>query len=308
MPTYETYKKRTQKAAMAGQSIAFQYDQLPRKFRVQVVYIWEEVIGVPVPHPEESYAYINDSVVIDWNSIHNPLARELGLFDLGDDRNSYNSCVTFLLNEDDVDSVLSLIEFSFRSIEANVEHIAGRKKAEKAIEELNQRFLEHHLGYQYHAGQIVQMDSEYLHSNAVEPAIFLLSAPGFEGPLQEFLQAHKHYRARDFKEAITQASNSFESTMKAICDQSGWSYDEGWTTKKLIGIMFEKALVPSELQSHFSGLRNVLSDAVSTLRNRKGGHGQGSQVVDVPDYLTSYVLNLTASNIVFLVEAYKDSK
>ena len=308
MATFETYKRRKHKAAMAGQSIAFQYDQLPQQFRVQVVYIWKEAIGKPIPHPEEPYTYLKDSVVTDWIAIHDPLARELGLFDLGDDRNSYNSCVTFLLDEDDVDSVLSLIEFSFRFIEANVEHIAGRKKAEKAIDELNQRFLEHHLGYQYHAGQIVQMDSEYLHSNAVEPAIFLLSTPGFEGPLQEFLQAHKHYRARDFKEAITQASNSFESTMKAICDQSGWSYDKGFTAKKLIDIMFDKFLVSSELQSHFSGLRNVLSDAVSTLRNRKGGHGQGSQVVDVPDYLTSYVLNLTASNIVFLVEAHNDRK
>ena len=214
----------------------------------------------------------------------------------------------FLLAENDVDSVLSLIECSFSVIESYAESEADKAIARNAISELNQRFLEHHLGYQYQAGQIVQMDSEYLHSNAVEPAILLLSASGFEGPLQEFLQAHKHYRARDFKESITQASNSFESTMKAICDQSGWSYDEGWTTKKLIDIMFEKSLVPSELQSHFSGLRNVLSDAVSTLRNRKGGHGQGSQVVDVPDYLTSYVLNLTASNIVFLVEAHKDTK
>ena len=270
MAIFETYKRRKQKAALAGQHVVYRYDTLPTPFRVQVVYIWHDTIGDPRRSSLDHFAY--DSMKRKWSAIRFTLSRELGVFNLSNEEDSYASCIAFLLNEDDVDSILSLIECSFRLIENDAEREAGKERAKKAITELNHRFLEHHLGYRYQAGQIMQMDSEYLHSNAVEPAIFLLGSPGFEGPLQEFLQAHKHYRARDFKEAITQASNSFESTMKAICDQSGWSYDEGWTTKKLIDIMFEKALVPSELQSHFSGLRNVLSDAVSTLRNRKGGH------------------------------------
>ena len=291
---------------MAGHSMVYRYDILPQPFRVQVVYIWNDTIGDPRRSSSDHYTY--NSIKRNWSAIHYTLSRELGVFNLSNEQDSYDSCIAFLLDEGDVDSVLSLIECSFRLIESDVESEARKERANTAITELNNRFLEHHLGYRYHAGQIMQMDSEYLHSNAVEPAIFLLGSLGFEGPLQEFLRAHKHYRVRDHKEAITQASNSFESTMKAICDQSGWSYDEGSTAKKLIDIMFDKSLIPSELQSHFSGLRNVLSDAVSTLRNRKGGHGQGSQVVDVPDYLTSYVLNLTASNIVFLVEAHNDRK
>lgn len=306
MAIYETYKRRKQKTASAGQPTLYQYDTLPTPFRVQVVYIWDDTIGNLRTTSPYHYAY--GSIKIKWTEIHSTMSRAFGLFSLSNEQDHYTSCVAYLLNEDDVDSVLSLIECSFRLIENDVGGEAQRERAKKAITELNHRFLEHHLGYRYQAGQIMQMDSEYLHSNVVEPAIFLLSSPGFEGPLQEFLQAHKHYRTRDNKEAITQASNSFESTMKAICDQRGWSYAEGSTAKKLIDIMFDKSLIPSELQSHFSGLRNVLSDAVSTLRNRKGGHGQGSQVVDVPDFLTSYVLNLTASNIVFLIETHNDRK
>ena len=42
-----------------------------------------------------------------------------------------------------------------------------------------------------------------------------------------------------------------------------------------------------------------------TVRNKEAGHGQGSEPVNVPEYLAAYVLHLTASNIVLLVEAYK---
>ena len=35
----------------------------------------------------------------------------------------------------------------------------------------------------------------------------------------EFLKAHAHYRSGEMKDAITDANNAFESTLKTICDQ-----------------------------------------------------------------------------------------
>jgi hypothetical protein len=49
----------------------------------------------------------------------------------------------------------------------------------------------------------------------------------------------------------------------------------------------------------------MLESGVPTARNRMGGHGQGSSVVEVPDYLVAHVLHQTASAIVFLVAAEK---
>ncbi len=42
--------------------------------------------------------------------------------------------------------------------------------------------------------------------------------------------------------------------------------------------------------------------------NKTSGHGQGINTILIPDYFVSYALNLAATNIVFLVNAYNESK
>lgn len=172
-----------------------------------------------------------------------------------------------------------------------------------AIQELNHRFQEHAIGYQYQGGQIVRVDSLYLHSETVEPALSLLYDAKFEGALQEFLKAHKHYRERNNKEAIREAANAFESTLKTICDRRKWSYQKP-TAAQLIKAVFDNRLIPAEMQNHFTSLQAVLGSGVPTIRNHHAGHGQGSNVVEIPDHLAAYALHLTASNIVFLVSAH----
>jgi hypothetical protein len=68
-------------------------------------------------------------------------------------------------------------------------------------------------------------------------------------------------------------------------------------------VCFDKELIPSFMQSQFDGLRAVLEGGVPTLRNKMGGHGQGEVPVPVPAYFASYMLHLTATTILFLVEA-----
>ena len=50
---------------------------------------------------------------------------------------------------------------------------------------------------------------------------------GGEPYQRDNLQAHAHYRSGETKDAITDANNAFESTLKAICDQRRWPYDRG---------------------------------------------------------------------------------
>ena len=99
------------------------------------------------------------------------------------------------------------------------------------------------------------------------------------------MQAHEHYRKGNNKDAIVNAQNAFESTMKAICDQRGWDYGtERATASKIIDVLFKNNLIPSEMQSHFTALRSTLESGLPTVRNQpgQGGHGQGSDVVEVP--------------------------
>ena len=91
--------------------------------------------------------------------------------------------------------------------------------------------------------------------------------------------------------------------MKAICDSRGWTYKAGDTAKNLIAICFTQGLLPSYLESQFTSVRVQLESGVPTLRNKNGGHGQGVELVAVPEYLARYTLNLTATSILFIVEA-----
>ncbi len=174
-----------------------------------------------------------------------------------------------------------------------------------AIEELNYRLKDHRVGYQFEGGEIVRVDSQYIHAEAVKPAISLLNTAGFDGALEEFLNAHEHYRKGKMKEAMSDALKAFESTMKAVCNENGWSYPGNATAKTLINTVLDNGLVPSYMQTHLAGLHTSLVAGLPTVRNKNSGHGQGIFAKQVPDYLAGYALHLAATNIVFLVEAHQ---
>ena len=313
MPIFQTFAKRKEKAQNSGKLVIYRYNELPESFRVQVVHIWKQALN----------QVHSDSFAADcWRYIHDTLAKEMGVFELlpksARSGNRMVVCSNFLLQSKDLDQVLSLIELSFHCIDTSVRqegrrhyHLDWRNGAKQtpddAIKELNYRFQEHAIGYQYAGGQIIKVRSQYLHSETVEPAVTLLHDAGFEGALQEFMNAHKCYRERTYKDAIVNASNAFESTMKTICDIRRWTYPPNSTTTKLIDVLFDNNLISPEMKSHFTSLRSALASGVSPIRNKggQGGHGQGSTPVQVPNHIAAYALHLTAANIVFLVESHK---
>ena len=314
MPIFRTFAKRKEEAAKAGKPTIYSYDALPDGFRAQVVHILRDTIC--------KVAYLDERDDW-WRYIHDTLAREMGVFDIvrgqSNPRNEdrMQSCFRFLVESRDINQVLSLVEISFYFIDTvirNARHRLSYYEAENsqtpddAIHELNQRLQEHSIGYQFQGRQIIEVSSQYLHAEAVEPAITLLYEAGFEGALEEFMAAHKHFREGNREAAITEVCKAFESVLKAICDRQGWSYSKGDTASRLLVILYEKQLIPSEMQSHFNGLRTALESGIPTLRNNYGGHGQGSEPRDVPDYYVSYALHLAASNIVFLINSYRAIK
>ena len=309
MPVYETFAKRKQKAENSGKPVIYRGDILPEPFRIQVVRIWRNTIG----YKDGWFAAGMLDFGAPWTTMNETLATEMGLFTLWQGGRSHQECCEqFLLNHDKVDDVLSIIEISFQLVDENVRGHQRRvgnqtswQAADDAIAELNYRFREHRIGYQYHGGQIIAVNSQYLHSEVVEPAISLLYDANFDGALQEFMTAHEHYRKGNYKEAIVNAGSAFESAMKTICDQRGWAYVRD-TATALIEVLYNQDLIPSEMKNHFTGLRSALEGGVPTLRNQagRGAHGQGSTPIAVPDYLAAYCLHLTAANIVFLVEAH----
>ncbi|MEG3845159.1 STM4504/CBY_0614 family protein, partial [Microcoleus sp. herbarium14] len=287
MAINDLYSKRKKLAEHGNQPEVYQYTNLPVEFRRQVILIWSDAIG------SYSAGQFNYEPLVSrlWRKIHDSFARELGLFNLESElRNPFDQCQSFLLNEDTpVENLLDLIEFTFRHIDKDIRELLQHPRysvelnvsqhPDSAIYELNHRFREHAIGYQYNNGQIIRVDSGLIHAEVVVPALSLLSSEHFKGAEEEFRSAHAHYRNKKHKEAIVDALKAFESAMKIICEECEWSYPKNPnapknpTAKDLIKLVLENKLVPEYLQSHLSGLRSVLEAGVPTVRNKTSGHG-----------------------------------
>ena len=307
MSIINLFSKR-QKQLRGDNPDVFSYDQIPYPLRIQIIYLWEETLGDEADY-NSSFSRTNTC----YRSIVEALCREYGCFRLAEDRysdrNYYFELIDFFIKEKDAEKVVDAIELSFKGIDTFTrdyiyrERAYASKEADEAISELNARFLEHGVGYKFESGQIIRIDSEFLHSETVKPALVLLSAKIYSGAQQEFLKAFEHYRKKNYKESINEALKSLESTLKAICSKRGWKFNGNDTAKKLLDICFENDLIPAFWQSSMGGLRSILEGGVPTARSKLGAHGQGEKPVEVPQHIASYVLHMTASTLVFLVKA-----
>ncbi|AFY99271.1 STM4504/CBY_0614 family protein [Calothrix sp. PCC 6303] len=299
---FDIFSKR-QKILRGEVPDIYQYDNIPDPLRVQIVHIMNDALG-DNKHPKTQKDY-------QW--IHETLCREYGKFylvklPLLENEEYYaKDLIQFLLSTSNTEEVLDVVELSFLVIyvcdRQGEKTYYGKITPDEALEELNARFKEHGVGYQFESGKIIRVDSQIIHNNAVKPVLHLLNDERFKGANEEFLQAHEHYRHKRYKECLNDCLKALESTMKTICEHQGWKYESTDTAKKLISICFQNNLIPTYLETQFSTLRQNLESGISTIRNKLGGHGQGSQQITVPEYFASYQLNMTASTILFLVQA-----
>ena len=312
MPVHNIFSKR-QKKIRGELPDVYLYDRIPNRLRIQIIRIIRNAFHTRyVGSQEERY----------YEKIYDILCHEYGIFQLYTDSPSKpvpdfyrtlkpgdtlrtkedkgGDIFKYFLHDQPVENVLDVIELMFRYMPA---YLANQSDANDAVQELNARFKEHGVGYCFANGEIIRIDSQYLHSEAVKPALDLLGQKRYAGAQAEFMQAHKHYRDGNGKEAINECLKALESTMKSICKKRGWRYDEKAGANKLIGICFDNGLVPAYWRSHFDALRSTLESGVPTARNRLSGHGQGETPTAVPAHIAGYVLHMTAAAIVFLAEA-----
>lgn len=280
------------------------YKEIPQALRVQIVHIIRDTFG----HDR----YGSDSASRAYKFIHKTLCKEYGVFSLKKNAQSDTDAIfDYFLNCTNYEHCLDIIEISFHLIENHIakdywsykQTTTSSQEPDDAINELNKRFKENGVGYEFNSGELIKIDSQFVHSEVVKPVLFLLkSNKMYSGANQEFLKAHEHYRHKRYKECLVESLKSLESLMKGICKQHKWDFKENDPAKKLINVCLDKKLVPEYLQNQFSSLRIVLESGVPTIRNKEGGHGQGAEVTTVPEHFASYTLHLTASNLLFLMQ------
>jgi hypothetical protein len=300
----DLYSKRRRRALGEAGDV-YSYDDVPRKLRVQVVHLLNDTLGT-----EDELSH--ETVEEVYKTLVEAFRKEYGMLTLTEYPGSdHEELIEFFLNASSSEC-LDIIEIAFRVIDRSTRSYDYLHRsrhsviADDAISELNTRFKESGLGYQFVDRELIRVDSELLHAEAVKPALHLLNTKDYAGPHDEFLSAYEHFREGNNKEALNDCLKAFESTMKAICDKRGWEYKPGDGAKALIDILFEKGLVPPFWQNQFASLRSLLESSVPTGRNKLSGHGQGATPTKVPDHITAYMLHMTASTLVFLTVAEKE--
>ncbi len=317
MPKFNLFSSRQRRPKETPD--VYQYDVLPGTFRRQVIHILVDTLGVYWDGPHSSLSV--PSANRRWEILFSRYTHEKGIFRLGNasGANLYEQCFQYLQvapteeTLDFIDCAFQFIDQDLRQDSEYIVQVPGRgfqvRLLNEAIEELNQRFQEHHIGYQFQNGGLIKRTDQYLHEEVMLPALTLLTEPQFRGAQDEFLSAHRHYREQRYKEAVADALKAFESTMKSILDERRWEYDKARdTASKLVQVLLEHELIPSMLQSQFVQLRGLLESGLPTVRNRTSGHGQGTEPTVLPKYVAEYALHIAAANIVFLVQAYEAYK
>ena len=281
----------------------YNYDKFPEGFRNQFLHIMLDVF--------EELKFSCSNPIQEFCRI---FAREKGMPSIYSrcrhEINTWNAFCEYALNCSEIDFV-DLMDFAFAALVANKDvrnHINYNSKSfVEAIDELNERFKQHNLGYEFSNGMIIKKTNKVTHETIVKPALKLLCDEEFKGAEEEYLNAWKQFMDGDNQGAILNAAKAFESFMKILCSKMHYTFDkEKDTAKKLLEHLKSNDFFPSYLEKHLNALITTLESGAPTVRNKTAGHGQGEERISVPDDYATYVMNLVASNIVFLHSIYKE--
>lgn len=306
MGIFNTYSK-----SKKGMPDVYSYDVISNKLRNQIYHIWTDYIS----QPELEYWTYNLT-----KAVYKTICKEEGLKFL-DIESAYGrdsearQIENYFETLNDCDKILDAIHIMFYYME-NVEaiscehygHLTLKYPISEAISDLNHRFRENGVGYEYINKKIIRIDSKLLHQEAIHPALILLTEKVYKNANDEYLKAHEHYKHGRNQECLNECLKSFESVMKIICNQNKWNYSPTDTSKPLINILLTNGFLPNYNESSLSALRQLLEGTIPTVRNKNSGHGAGSEKIVVPDHLANYMLYLTGSTIKLLVDTQTDRK
>ena len=305
MTIADLFSKRQRRIRPAAPGV-HEYAQIPRPLRAQIVHILRDLFGHEV-------TYDLNGCLEAFGEIEQTLCREYALCNLSAEPADLTTgpdvrVIDFLLREEDQEKVLDVVEVSFRllsRLRSSLEWQSRipQEKFDRAVTELNARFREYGIGYQYENGEMVRVDSQFIHAEVVKPTLALLTAKEYTEANAEFLKALAHYRKGETKECLNECLKTFESTMKAICAKRKWAVKSKDTAKDLIDVCLSSGLTPPLIHSHIRGVRATLARGIPTIRNGRLGHKQELELMDVPPHYARYMLHLTAATVQFLIES-----
>lgn len=308
---YLPYATRKMLQARAGKPVVVSFDKMPPTLRSQIFDILIYAAGDP---ETERYSRTTPATRL-WNQIVRNVRHERGLQVLSRSSNLPHHQWTFYLQDvNNIDYALEAVEIALRTVQE--EHSgphsqSGQKKVREAISQINKRFGQHLVGYQFvspgELGIIVRTDSQYMHQEVIEPAMAHLHNARFDSALDQFMEAQKRQLRGDVTGALVEASKALETTLKTICDRKLWTYPANAGAADLAKLVVSNGLIPPSAVADPNWIPGLLTDTSATIRNKIGAHSTGSQPSTAPDYFAVWGVHLAAANIVFLMAAFEQS-
>jgi hypothetical protein len=311
---FETFAERKRRQNRRDAPEVYIYDRAPAQLRHQISLALAEGLGSYTlldRYGLDSYEPDNAAAYECWKQIDYACHKEIFSFlTFRDDEDFKRGVLAAIADCADIDDWLSIVEICCKIMDwlIGTSDIfvdqPERVAATNALSEINRRFEQHCVGYQFENGQIIRKDSQLVHSEVVKPALALLAAPLFAKANDDFMTAHRHYRNGEFKDAVTAANRAFETTLKLICDLESWAYGKGDRASELVTVVSNNGLFTHYFDKGLSAYMAMLKTGLPNVRNDAGGHGAGLAAQSVTAGIARYAINLTASNIVFLGDAY----
>ena len=147
-------------------------------------------------------------------------------------------------------------------------------------------------------GRFFLTDPVFFQEELTKKCEEVLSQEGFKGAHDEYREAREEFSDGKHKDAIVEAFKSFESALKTVLDKPTGDVANLLRQFREAGFMDD---IPEEPAKAIC-IRVLASLAV--LRNELGGHGQGTEVVEVPRPYAVLALHLAGSLNQFVVQQY----
>ena len=315
---FETYAERQRHQNQGGAPEVYIYDQAPAQLRHQIGVALSEGIGsftISDPYSVNSYRP-DDTVAYDcWKEIDRACRKEVFPYlRYIDDKHFMHRVMAAIEGIAEIDEWLSVVEICCKimSVLVDTQHAfvdrTDSDAAEAAIAEINRRFDQHRVGYQFENGWIIRKDSALMHAEVIKPALALLTAAEFTKANDDFMTAHTHYRTGAFKDFVTAANRAFESMLKAICELEHWTYGSGDPAARLVTVVTTNGLFTHDFDAGLTAYVTMLKTGLPVVRNNAGGHGEGLATKEVTAGIARYAINLAASNLVLLGDSYAAMK
>lgn len=329
---FKLYSQRLEEKHGADNSDIFEYEHLPTELINQIKYLLARVIGEGSPCISNEYGEGTSSDFYESIATtimeHHGLSRFIkGIRYHHNNQVQLEHIISFLNERNGNVIVLDALELLFQQIEHTLPAVIRfetsnpynnqfpeRTPPSNIIDQLNERLKQRHFGYRYEEGQLIRLDSEFIHSEATRPALTLLNTSLFEKAHSLFLEAHHKLLKGELADSLVSANKSFEATLRIIIKAKEWNDPNPPTASKLVDECLAKGLIPQYLKTEIDSFRGLFSQGVPAIRNYKAGHAElpdenGNNLNgELTTHLCQYALNLAASHIVFLIECYKDSE